>query len=169
MLLNGSFLFFNIVALNWLRTWANINTGSRLTYAGSQRGLALLVPRGAAVTPEAGHPFSTQALTRCLIAPAAHRSQRMALTCLKREEKDIKITTCEGCYSWGRTRGFSQTISHLRKQVGVFCTRWVADIFSKNFISKSGLKSTIHQWWDPDVVLFDSLRPTGMSFEKRPL
>lgn len=41
----------------------NISPAGKLTYAGPQRGLALFVSRGTAVTPEAGHSFSTQTLT----------------------------------------------------------------------------------------------------------
>lgn len=51
-----------------------------LTNAGPQRGLSLFVSWGAAVTPEASHSFSAQTLTRRLVAPSTHCSQRMALT-----------------------------------------------------------------------------------------
>lgn len=57
----------------------SVLTLERLTYAGPEGRLPLLVSWGAAVAPKPGHALPAQTLTRRLVAPVAHRSQRMAL------------------------------------------------------------------------------------------
>lgn len=70
---------FDQITSSFSRIGTDIDPGGKLTDAGLQRGFALFVSWGAAVTPEAGHPIPAQTLTGRLVAPATHRSQRVAL------------------------------------------------------------------------------------------